>query len=449
VQWALAILYSLAILACSVYALLRLARDEGPAPGSRRVPLTLWLFALAAVARLGFVAVTGRLASPDWYEQEEMALAALAGRGFSYDLLGTEYQAYGPPLFTLFSAAVYGVFGHHQWLLVVADALISATSVPMVHAIGARCFGARAGIVAAALAALHPALLVYAGKLHELSVEVPFATGIVLFAVRWIDRRRWADALALAAFTAVGAMGRPSLLFVAAPIAAWSLWRSERLGADALRVGAAALLAGAMLAPWTLYISGVYGRPIFFNVSGGIVFWYGNNPAATGSGTDPSGRPVFDDVPPDLHARISRTDALSADAALREAAWSYIRDEPAAFLARSAQKLVWFWTVSPNAGALYPPAWRVAYVLYYALMVGLGVVGLRSVRGRWSAAVIVPIASLFLVVSLIQSVFYVDGRHRWVLEPVMLCFTAAGLVAVASRYGPSLSAMSRRWRPSG
>ena len=58
-------------------------------------------------------------------------VAALAGRGFSYDLLGTVYDAYGPPLFTLFTAAVYGVFGHHQWLPVVADALIAATSVPM------------------------------------------------------------------------------------------------------------------------------------------------------------------------------------------------------------------------------------------------------------------------------------------------------------------------------
>lgn len=455
VQWGLAILYGVGIVASCAYALRRLYGEDRASEAGRLavrgqgIPPTVWLFALAVAARLVFVALTGKLSGPDTYEQEEMALAALAGRGFSYDLLGTEYQAYGPPLFTLFGTLVYGLVGHRPAVLVVADALVAAASVPMAYGIARRLFGSRGALVAALLAALHPALLVYAGKLHELNVEVPLAAGIVLGAIWWSERHRWEDALAFAAFTAIGAMGRPTFLFVAVPIAAWSLWRSDRRRSDALRIAAGALLAVAILAPWTLYVSGIYGRPIFFNVSGGIVFWYGNNPAATGSGVDPSGRAVFDDVPPALLARISRTDALSADAALREAAWSYIQEDPAGAVARTAQKLLWFWTISPNAGALYPAAWRGAYLAYYALVAALALVGLVAWRARRAAGAMVAIASLFVIVSVLQSAFYVDGRHRWALESVLLCLSGGGLSALLDRYRSSLSAMSSRWRPSG
>lgn len=455
VQWSLAILYGAGIIACCGYALHRLFADgqggRQAAGRSARASVIIRLYLFALGVRLAFVVLTGKLLAPDTYEQEEMALAALSGLGFSYDLLGTEYQAYGPPLYTLFTALVYGIFGHLPWVLVLVDALISAAAVPMVYGIARRLFPDRGAFSAALLAALHPALLVYAGKLHELSVEVPLAAGIVLSATWWVERRRWEDALALAAFIAVGSMGRPSFLFGIIPIAAWSLWRTGNLRADGLRLAAAAALIAALLAPWTSYVSAVYGRPIFFNVSGGIVFWYGNNPASTGSGTDAAGRPVFDQVPPGLLAAISDTDALSADAALRDAAWTYIRDDPPAFVARTAQKFLYFWTISPSAGALYPPAWRWAYLAYYGAIVvlaALGVVMWRRARGSGASA-LVAIVSLFAVVSGLQSVFYVDGRHRWVIEPVLLCLSGGGLASVLDRYGTVRSAMSNRWRPSG
>lgn len=445
-QWALALIYGAGVILCCGYAIRRLHEEdvaEGRGHGMSAPAVRLYLLAFGV--RVAFVAIAGKLVVPDTYEQEDMALAALSGHGFSYELLGTEYQAYGPPLYTLVSALVYGLAGHLPWALVVFDAAISSTTVPIVHAITRRLFHPRAALLAGILAALHPALLVYAGKLHELNVEIALAAGIVLCAIWWLERGGWPEAVTLAAFTAVGAMGRPTFLFVALPIAAWSLFRPAARRAVLTRVGLAAALVVVGLLPWTAYVSSLYGRPIFFNVTGGIVFWYGNNPAATGSGIDASGRPVFDSIPADLRAGVSHTDALSADAALRDAAWAYIRSDPLAFVVRTGTKLVYFWTVSPSAGALYPALWRSAYLIYYAGIVTLAAIGVVTRRrDRSSDAAIVAIVSLFAFVSILQSVFYVDGRHRWEVESVLLCLSGGGLAAVIRRYRPSLSAMSSR-----
>ena len=36
---------------------------------------------------------------------------------------------------------------------------------------------------------------------------------------------------------------------------------------------------------------------------------------------------------------------------------------------------------------------------------------------------------MLLSISLAQSIFYVEGRHRWAVEPLILIFTAAGILS--------------------
>lgn len=418
----LAFAYGLAVPGAAAWLVARAARAE------RAAATIAMLFGLALAARVVYLVGSGGLLSPDRYEYEDMALSALDGRGFSYTLLGTTYRTYGTPLYVLLSAAVYAVVLSPAVLALIGAAIASATA-PLAYAFARAPFGRRAAIVAGVLVAVHPPLVVYAAKLHALNLEISLAVGAVLAAAWWWSSRRTGDAVVLGVVTALGAMSRPTFLALLAIVGAAALarWRS-RVIAPLVACGLAAAL---VLLPWHVYVGSLYGRPVFMNVTGGIVFWYGNNPDATGSAVDAQGAGLLSHAPPELLAAITSTEDIAADRALRDAAWSYIAADPPAFVRRTAQKLLYFWTVSPTAGVLYPGAWRSLYLAYYAGMLVLAAVGVAAWWRERRAPERLALAAAFAVaVSLVQSAFYVDGRHRWELESLLLCLSAAGLVSL-------------------
>jgi 4-amino-4-deoxy-L-arabinose transferase-like glycosyltransferase len=67
--------------------------------------------------------------------------------------------------YTYFVAAIYWLFGHHPFVVRIVQALLSTATVWLVYRIGAATFSQRAGLVAAALTAVHLPLVYYAGLL--------------------------------------------------------------------------------------------------------------------------------------------------------------------------------------------------------------------------------------------------------------------------------------------
>ena len=115
----------------------------------------------------------------------------------------------------------------------------------------------------------------------------------------------------------------------------------------------------------------------------------------------------------------------------RDAAFAYWRTQPAQAVRLYFAKLRAFWWASPTTGMLYPGLWVATYNAYYlgiaaGTLLGL-VIGLRSERAR--PGVVLIVVTLVLV-SLTQSLFYVEGRHRWEVEPLMLVLAGAGVLGV-------------------
>jgi hypothetical protein len=79
------------------------------------------------------------------------------------------------------------------------------------------------------------------------------------------------------------------------------------------------------------------------------------------------------------------------------------------------------------------------YKLYYSVVLTFGVIGIavawRSARPltRAGAQAFVLLA---VGVSASQALFYVNGRHRWELEPLLLVFTALGIMTMLRPFIP-------------
>jgi hypothetical protein len=193
---------------------------------------------------------------------------------------------------------------------------------------------------------------------------------------------------------------------------------------------ALAVTVGAVIAmPWIARNWMVLGRPIFIS-TGFEDVWKGNNPAASGSSYLSSGDEVFSTMSPAMRMRMSVASELELSDVFADEVVSFIRAQPTEFASLLARKFFYFWWFSPQSGLLYPPHYLVAYQIYDAVVLGCAAIGALSIARRGTAEarkLLWMLLCISLTIALVHALAYVEGRHRWGIEPLLLLLSAQGL----------------------
>jgi 4-amino-4-deoxy-L-arabinose transferase-like glycosyltransferase len=192
-------------------------------------------------------------------------------------------DAFRVPLFPMFVAGIFKLFGQSLVAVRIAQALLGAATVALTYALARRITTERGAVFAAFIVAIYPALLLYS---VYLMAETLFAFLAVLALTLWAtDRPR----LALAAGLAIGAatLTRSTGLAVAGGIALAEAFRliavRDEVGGRTLARGSLMLLGFAIvLAPWIVRNYDMYGRVIPTDTSSGFNALLGNYEGATG-----------------------------------------------------------------------------------------------------------------------------------------------------------------------
>lgn len=388
------------------------------------------LLAIAFGVRLLCGIWLGHFQHPQLWEFEEMANNLLAGRGLIRHQMGAPYYAYVLPVYPLFTAGVYAMTAHSRTAVLLIQCLIGAFAAIQVKAIGELVFeDSRVSTFGAWLVAFHPPLILFATRLHSLTLDV-FALLWVLWA--WLlllraPRAREALHAGIAGGFALLSRGTAlAFLAWAAAVTAWALRHQALRRIQVLAV--AALVSGAVVLPWLIRNAIVLHRfPVLITTTGQSL-WQGNNPNSSGSGYLPDGRSALDTLPQHMLNQLKDLDELGQDRMFRQEAMRFIREHPGQTFGLYLKKLRLFWWAGPQTGLKYPRHYRVLYGIYYAVVAALAIIGLwrwRLVFRRPPGLLLVGFA---VSISLLQSVYYVEGRHRWGIEPVLLLLAAAGLL---------------------
>jgi hypothetical protein len=190
----------------------------------------------------------------------------------------------------------------------------------------------------------------------------------------------------------------------------------------------------AVAAPWVGRNWILLGRPVFISTSLEDV-WKGNNPAATGSSYLASGQDMFTIMPTELRTRLRAASELELNDVYGAEVLAFVRDRPDQFVVLVAQKFVYFWWFSPQSGLFYPAQWLTTYQVYDAIVLAFGVLGsvwIARVGSPEARRLLVLLITISLTISALHALAYVEGRHRWGVEPLLLLLTAQGLVAAAT-----------------
>jgi hypothetical protein len=394
---------------------------------SRRTSVIVGLFGLALIPRLLILAL--RSSDLEFWEYETLADSIASGNGYVISRFGHNVLAFGDGnLYSFLAGAVYVSIGHYPLALGVIQAVLASLAAPVLYVIAERPFGAVRAATGAALAALHPGLLMYTLKLHPLGLDVLLLSLLVY----WSLQRQWSGRSSVVAGLTLGLnlMSRPTY-FVAGAAAISLRWFGRR--ADR-RYLVAALAVGLVVgAPWLVRNWVLLGQPLLMSTSFEDV-WKGNNVAANGSSLVAPGTSVFDVAPADFRTRIWQSDELQANDTFAQATLAFIQQQPDQFAGLVARKFVYFWWLPQAAGTLYPPMWLTAYQVYALLIFSFAAVGAVSIARSGTPDernLLTMVLALGLMLALLHALAYVEGRHRWGIEPLVLLITARGMFSAA------------------
>ena len=400
------------------------------------------VFALVtAVLSLAVIFVTGSHIKPHTSEYEEVIANIFSGKGFVLPnaKFHLDYRAGIHPLFTYICAGIYAVTGHSFLAVLIFQVFISILTAYLIFKLGAMLFNEKAGLFAAALAMLHPAQLIYSTtKIHSQVLDTFFFVLIVYYILLASRTRNARDFILLGLFTGIGSLARGTLIVLIPIGAVYFILNAQGRKAAALRnVCMTAVAAVLVLSPWWIRNYSIFKKPVYMTTeSMGYVMWVGFNENATGTLYKSPDVSLFEGAPKELRQKIwAIKDEMGQQEAFRKEAIDFIKRNPSKALRLYLNRIAYFWWFTPTEGAYYPKAYYDIYKAYYITVIILAAVGLiAAFRRRLPALkdlIFLMFAMFFL--GLLQSFYYVEGRHRWEIEPVLLLFTAYGL----TRFLPS------------
>ncbi|HVY96450.1 MAG TPA: hypothetical protein VHA54_05780 [Solirubrobacterales bacterium] len=466
----------------------------------------LGLAALAAVLVLGLglrlgEAWDGRPPVYDAAAYAEIAASLYHDEGFTVGPGATQPSSNYSPGLPLFVTGLYKLTGGvHERLARVVLAIVGTLSVFFAYLLGRRLARSRlctcqgpdkvgsvtaAGLLAALVVAIYPALLEYQGMLmSEPLASTLLAAGV--WAIFWAAGDQAAppsgwrgergvrttapatplsprqDPLArwLVPGVLLGALAlvRPEYLGVTALLAAVLFGLGARANWKRSLGTAAVMLAAALvvIAPWTFRNAEALGRFVPISTGGGQVLFAGTY-LPSGGNPERVGAEVVERHPElfgphaverlrleQILARLAahRYPGMEADQALskmgKEQLWDDISQEPLESAGFVAKKLWRLWGYGPR-DVMREPGWE---LLHWALLAfGLLGLGLLAWRRRWEAAVL---ATVFLSITALSALLVASPRRVLVMLPLLAACAGVGAVwlVAALRSPPNRARLS-------
>jgi 4-amino-4-deoxy-L-arabinose transferase-like glycosyltransferase len=463
------------------------------------VALALRLLLWGGIPRTGLISDEGEyFAAASWLAQ---------GRGFAWyhDYLWTR-----APLYPLFLAAHLRIFGAIFTPIYISQTLLSLVNVALVYWLAQRLLppaverspGAGAARFAPMLAALAMGLsfpfAVYTQVLLSETLYLTLLLGGFLALLVWQAARdagsaersdadasapalrvalRWTLMLAGALF-GLATLTRSLTLFFLPIAAAWLAfggvrgrpwrWLPGRLGIASALVFLAC--AGALILPWTLYNSRLYGGLVTVDTSGAYNLMLGARTAYDGARKDGPPRdfmlgllgqrqasadlPTCAPYPGRLPTQAARQAAITREGLC------LIRAKPLAFVRKTLGELIDVFQINYSGDERFTdhfttgrlPIWYALglFVLddtLYVLALPLALLGWALVRGRSRGAGIVGLWWLYLLA--VAPLLFAINRFRLPLLPFAFIFAAYALLTLGSwrqrlrtRYGMACAALA-------
>ena len=356
-----------------------------------------------------------------------------------------------PPLYPYFLAIVYAVCGDLYWTPRFIQFLLGAASCALVFGIGRLVFGTRVGLLAGVMACLYGPSIYFEGELLPTALAV-FLNLLLLF-VLLQPGRGWGQALAAGLVEGLAIVAVPNAALLA-PCAGLWYWKSTE------RAGRSKLVWCLLFAAATCSVVGVVtarnwavsGEFIPVSWNGGVNFYLGNHPdydRLVGIRPGPEWEALMEQPLAAGHGGYAERSAY-----FYRQAGDWIANAPGDFvrlLGYKAFLLMRGEEIKRNQDAYFARtySWLLGVLLWktHHFAFPFGLLGPLAAVGMVLAWRHRPAAGLLLLCTGAYSasllLFFITGRYRLPLVPLLLLFAGYALVWLVDQ------GRERQWRPLG
>lgn len=423
----------------------------------------------------------------DQISYDMLAQRVLDGYGFTVATFWWPATRAGEPtahwsyLYTLYLAAVYGLFGYHPLAARLIQAVLAGLLVPwLLYRLGCRYFGLKVGLVSAGIAALYAYFVYYAATLMtetfyiiailwtlDLAGQLGQTSGSRgASSTHHAPRSTYSKSqipnlkpvlskvegfkIGLGLALAMAVLLRQVFLLFIPVLFAWLLWRSYRHRVrpvmQMIRILAiATAILGLSIIPWTVRNYRAFDRFVLLNTNAGFAFFWGNHPIHGYNFISilPDNGPSYQNlIPPELRG----LNEAELDQALLSRGLAFVQAEPGRYLVLSLSRIkdyFKFWPSSESSlisnvsrlfsfGLLWP---FMAYGLIYGL--------------RRSFASKTLILYLFVVLySAVHLLTWALIRYRLPVDAVLLVFAGVTLVEIQVKLARRQARTRERYTPT-
>lgn len=372
------------------------------------------------------------------WEYEVIAVNILNGKGFIFPHFGNvNYYSYCEPLYPFLCAVVYFITNHSIFALAIVQAIFSSLIALVIYFCAEKLYNRKVALLAGLLVSFHPGLIIYTLKQHPLIYDSLFISLVILVMFELFDNFGLRNIVAAGLISGLCVLTRPTILLFL-PLSLIYILLKRKVGFRKFIISFLVffILAGSVFLPWTMRNYFVQKELVLTRSNGPFVFWLGNNPNFSGSATDKSGRSLFKLAPKEFQKEIENLDEMGQNRKFLSTSLDYIKEDPFAFTKRIFMKFFYFWWFTPQAGAAYPGQWFISYKVFYSFLLFFGLAGIFFTYLKTNRCIETKadmLIFIFLAISFTQSIFYIETRHRWAIEPLFIIFSAAGIYSVLAK----------------
>lgn len=372
------------------------------------------------------------LKQPVTWEYSELARNLIERHAFIYKYLGADYYCYCPPLYSFLVAIIYFISGYNHMSVIFSQIIIYSLLCVVVFKIGKDIFNIKTALITVVLLMAHPALLFYTLRYeHTLILDSLMFMLCAFCALIIYDKPIIRNAICFGVILGLASLSRGTALILLPLFMAWIILRFNLPIMRRLYLAALFFLAAMFtVLPWSVRNYIVTKNIILIGAATEESLWTGNNPHASGSSYNTEGKIILHDLASrDFLQRIYSLDEMGQKKAFEKEAIDFIKTNPAESIKLFLKKFYHFWWLSPQAGIQYPLIFKQIYKVYYIFILTglfLGLCFIIDNKNKVFYDKLFLIIGIMLCVSFVQSLFYVETRHRWAIEPLLLILSAAG-----------------------
>ena len=397
---------------------------ESPAPSVRQNKTgRVYYSAILGLALLlrSSIVIPALKGAPRWWffnqasEYGCLAQSLLAGHGYSSPFCGsTGPSAFLAPGYPLLVAAVFHLFGayslHAAAALIGLQILFGVMVVLAVMLIAKRLLGSASANIVGALCAISPPAVCLPILFWETSLSMLLLTGVILLAMRCVERRDNLPWVVFGAYCALAMFVNPSLLLTFAAVLIWMTWQS---GTSRMRGPALALLTWCVIfSIWPIRNAYRLHAFIPLRTNLGYELWQGNRPGSDGTFTAAL-HPNTSDEEYARYAELGETGYMREKSDL---AIEAIKADKPRFLKLCAERFIKFWVNSVESKSSSLLSLNIAFTSLMGA-VGLGLLFWRKNSAAWLLAL--P----FAVLPAPYYLTHADFRFRLLLDPLAILLT--------------------------